>query len=419
MRKTKMSIALLALLCTATMTLSACGSKTQEVEETVVQAYDFGIPLSAVHETGVNVATQYAGYLRAGYYDAAYALIEVPANTYYTKTDMLSVETDLLNLTDDYILVSAVKSGNNVKLTYGRKIGEAFSKAKKETPAEYIGEVIKETKVINIPTVQTVNGGFAIDVRESSFTEEQIALHVPDGVTVWFGGVLLDPVQRDDGGCYILSDFIDVGIAHVKLVSDVEARDIVLVLDVESNDAESLSAADNVLVYPDAEMYNGIRRWTYNWVATRETQTAAVQYIKRVLQELYSLAENQVDFYDASVQNLFIDTETAENVKAMYMQLCNAFIDTKSKDYKELTCVDVSLADDTFMQKKGYSNEVVDGNLLRVYVNTEYSYVTYSMTADANTPHTGTSKGYVYITKNTDGEWRLCNLDNSVLKTVR
>lgn len=415
----KLSITLTALLCAATMSLTACGNKQQEVEETVVQAYDFGIPLTEVHESAVNVATQYAGYLREGYYDAAYALVELPANTYYTKADMQSVESDLINMSADYILVSAAKSGTNVKLTYGRKVGEAYSHAKKDTPAEYLGEIIKETKVITVPTVQTANGGFAVDVRESSFTDEQIALHVPDGVSVWFGGVLLDPVQRDDDGCYILSDFIASGVAHVTLKSAIETRDIVLILDESSAEAEELSAANNTLVYPDEERYNGIRRWNYNWTATRETQTSAVQYAKQVLQELYSAAENQADFYDTQVKNLFIDSAAAENVKAMYMQLCNAFTDSKSKDYKELTCVDVHLADDEYMQKRGYTNEIIDGDILRIYVETEYSYVTYSVTADSNTPHTGTSKGYIYMTKNVDGVWRLCNLDTSVLKTVR
>lgn len=415
----KINIALTALLCAATIAMTACDNKQSEIEETVVQAYDFGIPLTEVNESAVNVATQYAGYLREGYYDAAYALIEMPANTYYTKADMQNVESDLVNMTADYILISASKSGTNVKLTYGRKVGEAYSRAKTDVPAEYLGEVIKETKVITVPVVQTANGKFAVDVRKASFTDEQIALHVPDGVSVWFGGVLLDSTQRDDAGCYILSDFIANGIAHVELKSAIETRDIVLILDESSVEAESLSAANNTLVYPEEELYNGIRRWTYNWTATRETQTSAVQYAKEVLQELYNAAENQADFYGTSVKELFIDSAAAENVKAMYMQLRNAFTDTKSKDYKELTCVDVHLADDDYMKKRGYSNEIIDGDILGIYVETEYSYVTYSVTTETNTPHTGTSKGYIYMTKTADGTWRLCNLDASVLKTVR
>ena len=406
------------ILCVCCL-CTACGKKAQEKPIEVVQAYDYGIALPEVHKSAENVAVQYANYLREGWYDAAFSLISLPDNAYYTKEDMLSVESSLTDLRENYILYSVKQSGNTVKLTYGNKIGEAYSKVKRNTPAEYLGEAIQGTLTVDVPVVQLSDGAYAVDVREAYFTDEQIALHVPDGVSVWFGGTLLDATQRDSDGCYILSDFIASGVTHVKLTSAVEENEIVLVLDADSDEVKEMSAVDNELVYPEAELYKGIRRWNYKWIAGRETQASALEYTKAVLQNLYTAAETQTDFYDSTVSSQFIDAATAESVKAPYMQLSNAFVDTKTKDYRDLTCISVNLAPDDFMQKKGYTNEIINGGILRLYVETEYSYVTYSVTADSTTPHTGTSKGYVYLTRNTDGEWRLAGFDTSVLKTVR
>lgn len=407
-------IKILSIVSLTMLMLSGCVKK-DVVPQQVVSRYNIEIPLSEVQMSAENVAVQYVNYIVSGYEDAAYDLVQIPDSVYYTKENMLSAEKEVKALSSNYILYKVRKVGDNVILTYGLKKGEAYTKATKTQASEYIGEIVTQTKEITIPVVDIGNGRYGINVHMEYMTTEQIALKVPDNVDVWFEGVLLDKHSRDDDGCYILTNFIATDYAKIKLQSAIEERDVYLVL---NDAAQELNAAENVLLYPNAELYNGVRRWDYKWTAQRETIENAVQNIKILMQNLLTASENQTDFYDKTVQDLFKDSSTAENIKTEYIKLSNAYMDTKTKEFKDLTCVDIRLIDKETMAKKQLTNEITANDILQVYVELEYSYVTYSKTTDITTPHTGTTRGYVYLTRE-NNEWFIIDIDSSLLKAIR
>lgn len=404
----------IGMLCSILLLLTGCKQDKTAVTESIVQAYDTHIALDAVHKSATNVAVQYANYMRNGYYDAAYDLVFVSDGVFYTKEDMQQVDM-LSELTNKYILTDVTASSSSVILTYREKIGEAYTPVKKETPATYIGEVCTTEKKIVVPVVE-YNGAYYVDVNSDYMSTEQIALKVPDNCSVWFGDVLLDSTKRDDNGYYILSEYLATGYKTVQLSSAVEDRKLLLILDEEETEIPVDQAS--ITVYNEETLYNGLRTFVYDWEVSRNTQEDALNFVKPTVQTLFDDVMNATDFYDSVTYAQLANCGNAESVKPEYMKLVTYYADTKSREYKDLVCVDVQFTPDDIMQRKGYKNVMLDNNIMQLHVELDYSYLITSSLTDVTTPHTGTVSGYIYLTKE-NGSWKLCNIEDRLLKNIR
>lgn len=401
---------ILTVLC---LTLGAC-SKGETVEQEVVQAYPTNIALSDIQQSAANVAVQYANYMRNGYYDAAFDLVYLTAETYYTKDDMVAVDT-VAGIGSKYILTDVSATDTAAILTYREKVGEAFTKEKKNAHSEYLGEICTTEKKVVVP-IEVVDGTYYIGVSEDFMSQEQIALKVPDGCDVWFGDTLLNPDNRDDNGYYILSNFIAGDFKNVRLTSAIEDRELLLVLNDDADLGEKY--ANIIVVNADAKAYDGLRSYTYEWQVSRETVNSAVNYSKEVLQILFDDIINGTEYVNSMTAREIAITGNAEQIKPDYLKMLNYYVDTNTKAFSDLTCVDVSIPDEDTMRRRNYVNKLIDRNTMQLRIDVDYSYLSTSLLTNTTTPKTGTVSGYIYLSKE-NGKWKLSEIDSSLLKNVR
>lgn len=397
------------------MMLCAC---KKEVEESILQAYDTHIALTDINTSAENVAVQFANYMRNAHYKAAYDLIVIPDGVFYTEEDMKNTQAlEFEKLSSKDILTDVTASNNNAILTYSTKIGEAYTRVKRKTDvADYIGEVCTSSKKIVLPINKTEKG-YYVGVNEDYITKEQIALKVPDGCDVYFGDTLLDKRTRDDDGYYILSEFLATDTKTVILKSAVESRKLLLIL--KEPDEMPAIETDTIIVKAEKDTHNGLTSYVYNWEVSRETVNSSINYVTEVMDVLFQDIMNCTDFYESEVYQM-LDTSVGngEQIKPEYLKLTNYFVNTNTKTYSALTCVDVSAVDADTLRRKQQSNVMLNNDLMQVYVNIDYSYLSNSTITGVTSPHTGTVTGYICLTKR-DGVWKLCSIDEKILKNIR
>lgn len=394
------------VLCSLILTLTACGKKEKE-ENILVQPVNISIPYSETFNSAENVAIQYANYVRSEQWEYAYDLMSVPDNMLFSVNDLKSVETELLEIPEDWVLFDA----SNGKLTYGEKVGEAFE----PDTDNYLGDLISTSYTVNLNIVNDGNS-FRVGVNPAFLTSSTIAVKVPDKVQLWVGGKLLDEKARDDKGYYFISDFVNASTLTATIVSDVESKDICLHMTEEETAVAPISTADLVDVYSQT-VYNGYAAFDYRWYTSRVTNEDALAWMNNNLQAVFTSISKQEDFYTGSFNSVMSKKANLEELKPLYTKATYSYADTKTKNYKDLTVVSVTPWDETSMSRKGIGFEMLNTTTMSTWVTLEYSYTIDNVTTGTTSVKTGTASGQVCLTKDND-EWKLMSIDDKILKAL-
>lgn len=407
----------------ATVLLTSCGKRDEGyVEPVVVQAVDLSIPYSETFSSPENVAIQFQNYVRGGYWEYAYSLMDVPESVLFNCNDLESAEKDLLDIPSDWILYKVSSTNTSVKLSYGCKIGEAYSKAKKDTPAEYLGEVITDTATLTFPLSTEGSKPNMIGVKEDYLTDMQIALRVPDFCDVRIGGKLLDDTSRDDEGYYIISDFVGADYLTVSLSSDIEEKEIVLNLKatpLKNESGRDIASSENdereYTTETATGYYQGLYAWDYLWDTSRITTDEAMAWVETGIQAVFTSIINGEDYYTGSYQSIMSKNANKEAMKAQYTRVAKNFEEQTHRKYSDLTVVSVTPMDERTMRNRGVGFRVIDRHTMSTWVSVSYTYVVLDKRTGEQSVKTGTVEGEVDLSKD-DGEWRLMNISDRLLK---
>lgn len=404
-----MSKRFIALLCgalIATATLSGCGDK---VETYVMQPYAVGVSYSDTFTSPESCAVQFQNYIRAGYWNLAFSLIDMPDDVLLSPEGFNTAEKEISQLPSNWILYNVTKTNTGVKLTYGEKISEAFSKGK---DSQYLGDVIDAVVDINIPISTKDSGGYAIGVKDSWVSQDVIALKVPDHCDVRIGGKLLDDASRDDAGYYIITHFVNGDTLSVELGSAVETKTVVL----NRKEVAEGDAVDYTLVN-SAGSHMGYTAYVIDWDTSRTTNEEAIEYASEAIQRVFTAICSQEEFYSASFLNIMGTNANLEAMKPYYVKAQSSYNNTKRRMYRDLTVVDVKSWDEDTMRRKGVSWRMLDRDTMSIWIDLDYSYVIDAIDTDETKVRTGTASGEVQLTKE-NGEWKLLAISDKILKAL-
>ena len=410
--------AFICSLLMGTIFLGGCGSSAEEdeVEPVVVDPVNLSIPYNNTFTSAENVGIQFSNFIRNGRYDYAFDLMDVPQGVLFNRQDLENVEQQISELPENYILAKVSSSDTSVTLTYGEKIGEAFSKAKKDTPSEYLGEVITYTYKVKLPISHDGQYANMIGVPSDYLTDDSIYFHAPDFVEVWIGGKQLDDTSRDDNGYYCISDFANGDTLYVKLVSDVESRELNLNIKADLVDEKHPipdEERDFSTEYPNV-MYNGEKAWYYTWDTSRITNNEAMEWVPTGVQAVFDSIINNEEFYNASFHKIMSKDANFEALKPNYVRIQNNFQPTKSKSYSDLNVISIDAWDEQTLKRKGISFQMLDKHTMSLWVTLKYSYVVTDINGNRSVK-TNTVEGEIDVSKD-DGEWKLMGISDKIMK---
>lgn len=378
----------------------------------ITQAYNIEIPLEQTNTSAENVAVQYANYILGRHYEAAYSLVEVPEGTIYTMSNMIASEVDLDALPNDYILIDATAKSDGVTLKYAKKLGEAFKNDETNT---YIGESCDTPCNIFVPIVNKGPTHFKIGVRTEKLSSEQIALKVPKGTIVYAGGTLIPDALLDNDGYYTLSNYVVSDTLDLKLISDVETKEVTMDLINSYDDVLTTNSPAELRMLQSNDTHLGLKAWNYRWKTDRETNDEAIAYAKTATQAVFDSIIKQQDYYTADFQSVMSEKANTEAMKVYYMRLCDNFKSTKSKTCSDLKCVVIQAMPEETMHRKDFAFEMLDTHTMLLHVDMNYSYIV--TTEGEDRPRKGSVSGEIKLTKD-NGEWKLLCIDDNILKAI-
>lgn len=414
MRYNRKIYALLSILMSATI-LSACGkSETTAMEPVVMQPVNFSIPYANTFDSAENVAIQYQNYLRNGYWEYAYDLIDVPKEILFNCADLQGIETDISTLPSNWELVKVGSTGSSVNLTYGEKTGEAFSKGSKNEESAYLGDIITNLATITLPLSTSGSKPYMIGVSDKFLSEQSIAVRIPDHADLWIGGKLLDDASRDDNGFYTISDFVGGDLLTIKLGSDIEEKEITLDLTVAPFQEVDITNFDVMICTGE---YHKLPAWDIRWETSRLTNNEALSYIPEAVQVVFDSIINSEEFYSANFNKVMSKDANLEELKAQYVRLCKDFSGSKTRDYENLTVISVEPMSEEDMKRKNLAFEILDKHTMRTWVTIKYNFEVHDKSTGEVTVKTNVIEGYVDLSKD-DGQWRLMGISEKMLKNM-
>lgn len=408
--KLKKRIEVLGLL--SLLLLTGCQKDKDEIEPQVVQPVNYSIPYSDTFSSASNVAIQYSNYIRAGYYDYAYDLINVPDDVLFDRGDLRTVEQSVSSVPTSWILYDVQPKTTYVQLFYGNKIGEAYDKKD-----NWLGDIVKETKSVAVPLGTSGSKQYMIGVDESYLSDEIVAVKLPDFVDVWVGDMLLSDKARDDNGYYLISNFVAGDTLTLRVNSDIESREIVLNLSGSADSKEDTTDGYTAyLTKAPTGAYAGGKEYNIRWETSRPTNDSAMEYLNNEgLQAIFTSICNQEEFYSGSYLMVMSENANIEALKPMYNKLADNFKATKTRTYTDLTMISAEAYTEDIMKRRGLAFEVIDRHSMRAWVTIKYSYVVTLKETGEQTVKSGTTEGEVGLSKD-NGEWKMLYVSDKLLK---
>jgi hypothetical protein len=405
----KRIIAYICSILVLSCTLSGCGD---EVETYVMEPYDLSVSYSDTFTSAEACAVQFQNYIRAGYWNLAFSLINMSDDVLLSAEGFNTAENEISELPDDWVLYDVSKTSSGVKLTYGEKISEAYSRGKDGT---YIGDVVDYVLSIDIPIVEGASGGYAIGVKDKWVSQDVIALKVPDYCSVRIGGKLLDDTSRDDAGYYLITHFVNGDTLSVELGSAVESKTIVL--NRKSSTDNGDTSDDDTTMINSAGQHMGYPAYVVTWETSRITNAEALEFAESAVQKVFTGICNQEDFYTANFINIMGSNANLEAMKPYYIKAQSSYENTARRIYKDLTVVSLTSWDDDTMRRKGVSWCMQDRDTMSIWVDLSYSYVIETIETGEVNVRTGDASGEITLTKE-NGEWKLLGISDKILKAI-
>lgn len=396
------------------MLLSGCNK--DEIEKTVMTPYDISVPYADTFSSAENVAVQFQNYVRLGYWNLAYSLVDMPDDVLLSAEGFNTAENELSTLDSTMQLYAVTASSNTATLIYYNKVGEAFSKGKDST---YMGDIVEDLPIaIKVPISNTGNG-YKIGVKDAWVSQDIIALKVPEACSVRIGGKLLDDAARDDDGYYTITHFINGDTLSVDLNSAVEEKTIVLnrkaASDSGKNDDTGGDEPSNIVNV--SGNHNGYPAYVYEWRTSRITNDEALAYAKEATQMVFTSICMQEDFYSGDFLSVMATDANLEAMKPTYIKAQNTYANTARRIYRDLTVIDITPWDETTQNRKGVYWGMRDRNVMSIYVDVSFSYVAELREDGSETVRTGASSGEITLTKE-NGEWKLLGISDKILKAL-
>lgn len=396
------------------MLLSGCNK--DEIEKTVMTPYDISVPYADTFSSAENVAVQFQNYVRLGYWNLAYSLVDMPDDVLLSAEGFNTAENELSTLDSTMQLYAVTASSNTATLIYYNKVGEAFSKGKDST---YMGDIVEDLPIaIKVPISNTGNG-YKIGVKDAWVSQDIIALKVPEACSVRIGGKLLDDATRDDDGYYTITHFINGDTLSVDLNSAVEEKTIVLnrkaASDSGKNDDTGGAEPSNIVNV--SGNHNGYPAYVYEWRTSRITNDEALAYAKEATQMVFTSICMQEDFYSGDFLSVMATDANLEAMKPTYIKAQNTYANTARRIYRDLTVIDITPWDETTQNRKGVYWGMRDRNVMSIYVDVSFSYVAELREDGSETVRTGASSGEITLTKE-NGEWKLLGISDKILKAL-
>lgn len=405
-----------ALCCIGLSATLLTGCNKDEIEKTVLTPYDISVPYADTFSSAENVAVQFQNYVRLGYWNLAYSLVDMPDDVLLSAEGFNTAENELSTLDDTMQLYAVSASSSTVTLVYYNKVGEAFSKGKDST---YVGDIVEDLPIAIKMPISNSGDGYKIGVKDAWVSQDIITLKVPEACSVRIGGKLLDDTARDDDGYYTITHFINGDTLSVDLNSAVEEKTIVLNRK-SASDSENEDTSDNAEPSNVVNMsgnHNGYPAYVYEWRTSRTTNDEALEYAKEATQMVFTSICTQEDFYAGSYLSVMAANANLEAMKPTYIKAQSTYANTSRRIYRDLTVIDLVPWDEKTQNRKGVYWGVRDRNTMSIYVDVSFSYVAELREDGSETVRTGSSSGEITLTKE-NGEWKLLGISDKILKAL-
>ena len=390
--------------------LSGCTDKNETPIETIVPYSLSG----AVPNEQEKIAIQFAQYIMDKNYDAAYDLMYVPADVYLNKDEFKQVEKNISTMGNTYEILTVSSNSTSVTIDFGKKIGEAYGKAKKGEQPPYLGDSIQGHNKVTIPITTEGIKPIMVGVDSSYITDEVISVHLPAGVEVWLGNKLLDDSSRDNQGYYNITNFVAGEVLELVANSEVEQGKVIR-LNLQAKVGDEI--ADNSSMAPTS-IHNGHNAYDYVWETDRVTNEEAAGVVKKSFQAIFDSIILREDFNRATFKSTVMsDKANMEAIKLAYMKCMETLTPTKNTLYTDLICVDFVPYTADECRRRQVVFEMTDTNTMIMYGTMEFTYLRYNRNDDSSSIRSGEISGQVTLTKD-DGVWKLVGFDDKMLKNI-